>query len=89
MNILNEIWKIASAAWIDIARTFTCFFLKARLQIVNQQIDGAKRYIESVNDKSSNLTRSFADYFKSKLPEWTGERESLEAQIEINGCAEE
>ena len=89
MSILSEIWKIATAAWVDIVKNLICFFLKVRLQIVNQQIDGAKRYIVSVNDDSTKFTKSLAKYFEDKLPEWMGERESLEAQIEINGCVEE
>lgn len=88
MNILNEVWKIASAAWVDIVKNFICFFLRAQLVVVNQQIDGAKRYIAAVNINSTNFTKSIARYFEEKMPEWTAEREAIEAQMESNGCME-
>jgi hypothetical protein len=89
MNLFSEIWKIATAAWVQIARSLTCILLSTRLAILNSQIESAKRYIESVRESSSNLTKSFARYFEEKLPIWTAERESLEAQLEINGCKED
>lgn len=89
MNLFNEFWKIVSAAWAQIARSFTCLLLTVRLRIVEEKIDGARRYIEAVNEKSTSLTRSIARYLEDQLPIWLGERESLEAEIEINGCKEE
>lgn len=89
MNLLSELWKIATAAWVEIAKSLTCFFLRVKLSILNGQIEGAKRYISAVNNSSTNLTKSIARYFKEQLPIWTAERESLEMQLEINGCKEE
>lgn len=89
MSIFNELWKIASAAWAQLAMTLTCFFLNARLSVLNSQIDAAKRYIAEVNDSSTNLTKSIARYFEEQIPIWSAERESLEAQLEINGCKED
>lgn len=89
MSIFNELWKIATAAWVQLARSLTCFFLNARLSVLNSQIDAAKRYIAAVNDNSTSLTKSIARYFEEQIPIWTAERESLEAQLEINGCKED
>jgi len=89
MSIFNELWKIASGAWVQMARSLTCFFLNARLSVINTQIDGAKAYITAVNDNSTSLTKSIAGYLERQLPNWTAERESLEAQLEINGCKED
>lgn len=88
MNLLGEIWKFATAAWAQLAKTFTCFFLKIRLEWINTQIEGSRMYINNVKDDSTNFTKSFARYLEGKLPEWLGEREELEAQLEINGCKE-
>jgi hypothetical protein len=89
MSVFNELWKIASAAWSQLARSLTCLFLNARLLVLNAQIDGAKAYIAAVNDNSTSLTKSIARYFEEQIPIWTAERESLEAQLEINGCKED
>jgi len=59
------------------------------LSVINTQIDGAKAYITAVNDNSTSLTKSIAGYLERQLPNWTAERESLEAQLEINGCKED
>jgi len=88
MNLLNELWKIATAAWVQIARSVICLFLNSKLSILNAQIDAAKRYIAAVNDSSTNFTKNIAKYFEERLPIWTAERESLELQLEINGCKE-
>lgn len=89
MSLLNELWKIATAAWIEMAKSLTCFFLKARMSILNGQINAAKRYIAAVNENSTNFTKSIARYFSEQLLIWTAERESLEAQLEVNGCKED
>ena len=89
MNLFNEFWKLVSAAWAQIARSLTCLLLTTKLRIVKQKIDGARRYISSVNEKSTNFTKNLARYFEDQLPIWLAERESLEAEIEINGCMEE
>lgn len=89
MSLFNEFWKIVSAAWAQIAQSLTCFLLNARLRVVVGQIEGAKKYIASVKDNSTNFTKNLAKYFEEQLPIWMGERESLEAQLEINGCEED
>lgn len=89
MNLFNEFWKLVSAAWAQIARSLTCLLLTTKLRIVKEKIDGARRYISSVNEKSTNFTKNLARYFEDQLPIWLAERESLEAEIEINGCMEE
>ena len=89
MNLFNEFWKLVSAAWAQIARSLTCLLLTTKLRIVKEKIDGARRYIASVNEKSTNFTKNLARYFEDQLPIWLAERESLEAEIEINGCMEE
>lgn len=89
MSLLNELWKIFDAAWAQIARSLTCLLLTTRLRIIKEKIDGARRYIASVNEKSTNFTKNLARYFEDQLPVWLGERESLETEIEINGCKEE
>lgn len=89
MSLFNEFWKIVSAAWAQIAQSLTCFLLNARLRVVVSQIEGARRYISAVKDNSTNFTKNLAKYFEEQLPTWLGERESLEAQLEINGCEED
>lgn len=88
MNPINELWKIATAAWAQMARSLICLFLNARLSVLNSQIGGAKRYIDAVNDGSTNFTKNIAKYLDEQLPIWTAERESLETQLEIDGCEE-
>ena len=89
MTLFSEFWKIVSAAWAQIARSLTCLLLTARLRIVKEKIDGARRYIASVDEKSTNFTKNLARYFEDQLPIWLGERESLESELEINSCSEE
>lgn len=89
MNILNEAWQLTLEAWVILVKNFICFFLRAQLVVVNQQIDGAKQYIASVNGNSTNFTKIIAGHFEEKIPEWLVEREALEAQMEINDCKNE
>lgn len=88
MNLFNEFWKLVSAAWAQMARTLTCLLLTTRLSIVKEKIDGARRYIAAVNQNSTNFTKNIARYLEEQLPVWLGERESLEAELEVNGCKE-
>lgn len=89
MNIFEEFWKIVSAAWIEMARGLTCILLNVKLRTVKNQIVGAKQYIGSVNENSTNFTKNLARYFEEQLPIWMAEREGLETDMEINGCNKE
>jgi hypothetical protein len=89
MNLLEQFWKIVSAAWAQIVRSLTCTLLSTKLRLVNEQIDGAQRYIAAVKESSTNLTKSLARYFSEQLPMWMAEREGLEAEMEFNGCNKE
>lgn len=89
MSIFEEFWKIASAAWAQIVRSLTCALLFTKLRLVNEQIEGAQRYIAAVKESSTDLTKSIARYFEEQLPVWMAEREGLEVEIEFNGCNEE
>lgn len=84
MNVLNEVWKIASAAWADIAKTLYCLFLRARLKQLNIEIEFMTRYIEKSKGGGASM---FAEYFVSRLPLLTAEREDLESELEIAGCS--
>lgn len=83
MNVLNEIWKIATSAWADLAKSLYCIFLRAKLKQVNLELEFGTRYVE--NSEKGGATM-LANYFRQRIPQLTAERESLEAQIEISGC---
>lgn len=83
MNVLNEIWKIASGAWAQIAKTLYCLLLKGRLKQVNVELDFMTKYVENAKNGGATM---FANYFAQKIPALTVEREDLETELEISGC---
>lgn len=83
MSVLNELWKIVTAAWSELAKSLYCIFLRARLKQINIEIDFGTKYIE--NSEKGGATM-FAGYFRQKIPLLTAEREDIEAELEISGC---
>lgn len=88
MSVFEELWKIVSAAWVDIVKSLTCFFIATRLKYLNVQIDLMKKYVETYKDHPSGWSKSFILYFERLIPEYTAEREGLEADLETSGCKE-
>jgi len=79
-NILSEIWKFSTSAYAGIANPLYCIFLRAKLNLLNAELNLEKMYVKNSEKRGSSM---FTDHFKEKIPRLTAERESLEAQIEI------
>ena len=85
MKSIATIWSLIMNAWKYLIQTFSCAFFKARLAEINAEINFMKKYIENAEKGGPTFA---VNYFKQRLPIVTAERESLEAQLELDGCKE-
>lgn len=81
MNLLIEFWKIVTAGWEDISRSFNRSILKVKLKIVVEFI-AFLQICEAYNKKAHNI-EFVSQITRTQLPSLMAIREDLEAKLEM------